>query len=396
MQYRRTILKHIDSQINTKEIIVITGMRRVGKTTLLRMIYDLIPGKNKVFLDLENILEQKIFEETDFNNILNNLKPYGINQNEKSYIFLDEIQVKPEIVNALKYLYDHHNIKFFVTGSSSFYLKNLFPESLAGRKVIFELFPLDFDEFLTFKNVEHETSIESDFMQKEQNKNFIKCEKLKKFYDEYLTYGGFPQVALADNNEQKKIYLNDIFNSYFEKEVRALADFKKITVFRDMLILLMQRTGSKLDFTKLSSELGVTRETIYSYIAFLEGTYFIFLLSPFSNNADKEVSGAKKVYLCDTGFLTHLAKIPEGSLLENSVFLNLRKYGKLNYYQRRSGPEIDFILPEKKIALEVKSKASARDYFNLAKTAGSIGIKEFYVTSGMFSYETGIIPAMDL
>ena len=108
MRFNRKILQRIESQLDYREIIVITGMRRVGKTTLLQIIYDKITSKNKVFLDIENILEQKIFEETDYNNIWANLRAYGITNKEKAYIFLDEIQAMPQIVKAIKYLYDHY------------------------------------------------------------------------------------------------------------------------------------------------------------------------------------------------------------------------------------------------------------------------------------------------
>ena len=229
-------------------------MRRVGKTTLCQMIFNEIKSKNKLFLDMENPIEQKIFEEKDYNNIIFNLKELGVNPGQKMYIFLDEIQAMPNIVKAVKYLYDHHNIKFFLTGSSSFYLKNLFPESLAGRKHVFELFPLTFEEFLLFKQIKVKRY--QDFDHKAKNKNRIAYEKVIKYYEEYLKFGGFPQVALTEDESEKKLLLKDIFTSYFEMDVRRLADFRHITAFRDMLLLLMQRVGSKLDISRISSEIG--------------------------------------------------------------------------------------------------------------------------------------------
>ncbi|MCP5105178.1 MAG: ATP-binding protein [bacterium] len=394
MRYPRNLLKPLEKQIDSPEIIVITGMRRVGKTTLLHMIYDKIASKNKTFLDLENIIEQKIFEEPDFNNIWANLKPYGITNREKAYLFLDEIQAKPGIVPAIKYLYDHYDVKFFITGSSSFYLKNLFPESLAGRKITYEMAPLDFREFLVFKEETKEFSF--DFKDKEQNKNLIAYEKIKKYYEEYLTFGGFPQVVLAGDDTQKQLYLKDIFTSYFEMDVKKMADFRQMTAFRDLLLLLMQRTGSKLDITGLASEIGISRNTVYSYLSFLEKTYFIFLLSPYSRNVDKEVRSTKKVYFCDNGILNQFARISEGSLLENAVYHNIKKYGKINYYQRRSGVEIDFVLPEANIAVEVKRNGRPGDYRKLSTLAESLGITDYYVISQIFSPEQGIIPAADV
>lgn len=391
--YPRKILSQIKKNIKSKEIIVLTGMRQSGKTTLYKAIFNSLKTNNKVFLDMENPIEQKIFEEIDYNNILFNLTEFNIDPKKKIYIFLDEIQAMPGAIKAIKYLYDHYNIKFFLTGSSSFYLKNLFPESLAGRKFVFEIFPLDFEEFLIFKNKSHK--FYKSFVEKDKNKNFIVYEKLKKLYEEYTQYGGFPSVVLGQSNEQKKLRLNDVFKSYFEKDVKMLADFRQINAFRDLILLLMQRVGSRIEISKLSVEIGVSRETVYSFLSFLEATYFAYFIRPFSRNVDKEVSGSRKVYLCDNGFLNNFAKISTGALFENSIFLNLRKYGKLNYYKKRSGGEIDFILNEK-IALEVKNKGAQFDINRLKKTAMSINIKQHYLLTKDFSEKENFIPGIEL
>jgi len=368
-------------------------MRRVGKTTLYRMIFDNLENNNKVFLDMENPIEQKVFEEKDYNNILANLKQFDINTKTKPYIFLDEIQAMPEAVKAVKYLYDHYKIKFFLTGSSSFYLKNLFPESLSGRKFIFELFPLDFEEFLIFRNIKRQPR--GKFNEIDENKNLITYERHKKHYDEYMEYGGFPEVVLGKDVKTKKLRLNDIFKSYFEKDVRTLADFKEIKAFRDLILLLMQRVGSKIEITKIASEIGISRETVYSFLSFLESTYFVNFISPFTRNVDREVSGGRKVYLCDNGFLNHFAKISECSLFENSVFLNLRKYGKVNYYQRRSGGEIDFIL-NGRIALEAKLRGLDSDLKKLEKISKSLNLWQSYVLTKNFVEGEHFIPAGEI
>ena len=392
--YKRKLYYKIKNKIKDKEIIVITGMRRVGKTTILRMIFDEIGSKNKIFLDIENPLNQKLFEEEDYNNIWANLKPLGIDKKQKAYIFIDEMQIKPDITKVVKYLYDHYNVKFFLTGSSSFYLKNLFPESLAGRKVIFELFPLDFEEFLTFK--EYKKKFYPLLKKKDSEKNKIEYEKTKKLYEEYLEFGGFPQVVLADEIEKKKEFLIDIFKSYFEKDVQTLADFREIRAFRDLLLLLLKRIGTKLDITKLSSEIGVSRETVYSYLSFLEKTYFISFIPPYTKSVDREISKTKKIYVCDNGIAKHIGKCEDGNLLENSIFHNLKKYGEMRYYQRRTGVEIDFILGDKKTALEIKNKGDNRDYLKLKKLSENLDIKEYYVITKEYVNKKGFISAQDI
>jgi len=394
MIYERKLSEKIRKWIDKKAIIVVTGMRRVGKTTLFKILYDEIKSKNKVFLDIENPITQRLFQEKDYDNILINLKQRGITDKEKSYIFLDEIQAFPDIVKVIKYLFDHYNIQFFVTGSSSFYLKNLFPESLAGRKIIFELYPLDFEEFLAFKNTKKD--FYPSFKQKDKHKNYISHEKTIKLFEEYLRFGGFPQVVLSDKIDEKKEWLEDIFKSYFEKEVRNLADFRDINILREFILLLMQRAGSKLNINNISEELGVTRKTLYSYLLFLEATYFVRLISPFSRNVGREVTGTKKVYICDSGLLNHFAKVSSGNILENAVFNIIKNFDEIKYYQRRTGTEIDFILKNKKIALEVKETGTLIDKKKLNILAKSLRLKENYILTKSFKKEKGFIDLVDL
>ncbi len=394
MYYPRKIQKDLKNQLKFREIVVLTGMRRVGKTTLMRWLFDQVQSHNKVFLDLENLIDQKVFDEIDFNNIWHNLKPYGISSKTKSYIFVDEIQLMPQAIKAIKYLYDHYDVKFFITGSSSFYLKNLFPESLAGRKVVFELFPLTFQEFLTFKEVPKPEI--KNLERKVKEKNFVNYEKYKKFYDEYLQFGGFPQVVLQDDIQQKEYYLNDIFNSYFEKDVKTLADFRSINTLREFILILMQRTGSKLDISKLASELKISRPTVYSYLNFLSSTYFLHLVPPYSKSIDREVSSAKKVYFCDTGLLNWLTRLSDGALFENAIFNHIKTYGGIKYYQKRSGAEIDFVIPEQSLAFEVKITATERDLKKLERLSSELNFKKYFIISKNYTELPHTILAIDI
>ena len=140
----RFIFKKIEPYLNSPEAIIINGMRRVGKTTVLAYFYDYIASKNKIFIDLENPINRKYFEEDNYEQIKISFEVLGIDFSRQAFIFLDEIQFVKKLPSIIKYFIDHYKVKFFLTGSASFYLKNLFTESLAGRKYIFELFPLSF------------------------------------------------------------------------------------------------------------------------------------------------------------------------------------------------------------------------------------------------------------
>jgi predicted AAA+ superfamily ATPase len=393
MLYTRTIFSKLESELQTKEITVITGMRRVGKTTALMHLFNLVKSKNKAVFDLENPLHRKIFEEENYDTVWNNLRQFNITNSEKVYIFLDEVQNLPEISRVVKYLYDHWDIKFFLTGSSSYYLRNLFPESLAGRKIVFEMFPLTFAEFLVFKGIKRDTLIT--FAKKAEDKNKISYEKLNPLYREYLEFGGFPSVVLEPNLERKKLLLSEIFTSYFEKDAKNLADFKDMSKLRDLILLLIPRIGSRVEILKLATGLSVSRETVYAYLAFLEQTYFISLLSRHSGSIDRQAAGSKKLFLCDCGIANILGKPSEGQLFEQSIFQNLRSDHKLSFYNKDNGAEIDFIVDEK-LALEVKITTSQQDITTLKLRAKSINLNEGYLITSQYSDKQEVIVATDI
>lgn len=350
----------------------------MGKTTLLRYIFDKIETKNKIFFDLENVLNQKYFEDINYERILDNLRSLGLDVKERGYVFLDEIQFVKNIPSVVKYLMDHYRIKFFMTGSASFYLKNLFSESLSGRKYLFELFPFSFSEFIRFKN------LGIVLPKLEQKITPAIFENMNRYYDEYMVYGGFPGVIGKETIQEKKMMLEDIFSSYFQLEINQFSDFHKTNVVRDLMLLLMERAGAKLDIQKLSRELGVSRITIYEYISFLENTYFIKLVRPFSKNRDFEIRSTPKVYLSDSGLLNHFARVSQGALFENNIFSLLRPKGEINYYQRKSGTGIDFVI-NKEYAYEVKTMPASSDLRKLKTIAQELKLKDYKIISKKYS-----------
>ena len=395
----RRITTDIEKQLNSKEIVVLTGMRQVGKTTLLKHLFGQVQSGNKIYLDLENPLYRKIFEEENYDLIWQNLAQFEIDKNKKAYLFLDEIQNSKDLPKVVKYLFDHYQTKFFLTGSSSFYLKNLFSESLSSRKLVYELFPLDFEEFLVFKGIKNDYSLTSKtsdnvFKTKALLKNKIKYQQHTKLYDEYMKFGGFPAVVLASGIETKTNLLEQVFKSYFEIDVKHLADFKNLSKLRDLILLLVSRVGSTLDITKLSSELSISRDTVYSYLEFLQQTYFIQLLSKFSS-VDRQKAGKKKIFFCDNGLVNFLGQLSEGALFEQSVFQNLRSRYKLSYFHKDNA-EIDFII-DRKYALEVKLSYAAKHEYNLKRRFETLHkLEDFYLVTYNYSEGDRVILGADL
>lgn len=369
MIIKRDIFKRIEPFVNSQEAIIITGMRRTGKTTTLNYFYDRIDSDNKLYFDLENPYNRRLFDKEDYEDIIKNLEFLGIDFTRKTYIFLDEIQFLNSMPSVIKYMIDHYGVKFLITGSASFYLKNLFTESLSGRKYVFEIFPLNFMEFLRFKGSKIRIP------EKITKEMFS---KLKSLYEEYMEFGGFPEVVLKQSKKEKIMSLKDIFASFFSMEVENLGDFRKNDTIRDLIFLLMERAGSKLDIQKLSKELKISRPTVYGYISFLEGVYFIKRIRPLSKGKSTEIRKQPKLYICDTGILNAHVKIDKGRLFENSVFQILREKGEINYYQKKSGTEIDFIL-DKTDGYETKLSPFYRDITKLKRIARGINLKTYKI-----------------
>ncbi len=391
--YHRTLYSSLEQELHTKQVTVITGMRQVGKTTALVHLFGMVPSENKVLLDLENPLYRKLFEEEHFDNVWSNLQQFNLKNTEKAYIFLDEVQNLPNITRVIKYLYDHWDVKFVLTGSSSYYLRNLFPESLAGRKIVFEMFPLTFSEFLVFKQVQRQVG--DSLKDKATQKNRIAHERLRPYYIEYLQFGGFPSVILEQGTKRKSALLTEIFTSYFEKDAKNLADFRDMAKLRDLILLLVARIGSQVEILKLANALGVARETIYNYLSFLEQTYVVSLIPKHSSSIDRRAAGSKKLFFCDTGLAHTLGDMSQGQSVEQSVFQCLRGSHALSFYHKNQTNEIDFILDDK-IALEVKTSMSQRDVLNLNNRSKALSLQEQYVLSFEYTDHPSAVLATDL
>jgi len=371
MFYPRKIYPELKKHLENRQITVITGMRRSGKTTLIKRLLSEIDSENKIYIDFQRIDNQELFSQKNYDNITLELERRGLDSQKKMHIALDEIQLIPEAVDALKYLYDHRDIKFIVTGSSSYYLKNLFTESLAGRKKIFELFPLDFGEFLIFKNIafKEEPFLDLEFSGAEY-------ERLKAYYEEYIEFGGFPEVVLAETEADKKDILNDIISSYVNIDIKSLADFRKNKNIYNLIKMLAGRAGTRLDCAKLSRLAGISRHTVSNYVDFFEKTYLIARVPVFTKNPDREIVKAQKIYFSDNGLLNILSDLSGGAKFENSLFCQLRHKGEIRYYSMKSGLEIDFVF-QGSVALEAKETSVEKDLEELSVLAEKAGLKKW-------------------
>lgn len=362
---KRKIYKKIIPYLHTHDIIVIHGARQTGKTTLLKLIMEDLPPGNFYYIDLEDSKFLALCEE-GIESILLFLRQEGSLKNqEQFYLLIDEIQYLNNPSSFLKLTHDHHpNIKLIVSGSSSFDIKKKFKDSLVGRTVNFELYPLDFEEFLLFKNITIDLHIKITTP--------ILMEELKRLYREYIIFGGYPKITLTDSRDMREKYLQQLIDTYVKKDISDLGQIKDILKFNKLLRVLAAQCGQLLNVTELSNTAQLARQTIEQYLFILENTYIVKLLNPFSKNLRSELFKTPKIFFYDTGLvhLLWLKSLPEeitGNVFENSVFSELVKNinpENIYYWRTQDKKEIDFVIEERYglVPMEVKINAAALNY----------------------------------
>ncbi len=360
---KRQVIDEIEHYLTTDDILIIHGARQVGKTSILLYIQDHLRSaeEDTLYLDLEdsrlvNLLDRGV---DDFLLYLQEqgLIQAGIEKEEKKvFVLIDEIQYLENPSSFLKLLADHHRyLKMIVSGSSSFEMKSKFKDSLVGRMVNFEIFPLSFAEFLTFKGVPFQFSA---IYTPE------KTAELKTFFYEYLLYGGYPKIVLTPEVAMKERYLQQIVDTYIRKDIRDIAAIKNVDKFNRLLEVLASQSGNLLNMSELANTCALARETVESYLFLLEQTYILRLVHPFSHNIRSELTKTPKVFFYDTGlmqvlWLKRLQKEVIGSVFETGVYSELAKrYGPehVYYWRTQDKKEIDFIvnLPEANLPIEAK------------------------------------------
>jgi uncharacterized protein len=268
----------------------------------------------------------------------------------------------------LKYLYDTYreHLKIIATGSSAFYLDSRFKDSLAGRKRIFVLNTLDFKEMLLFKG-QHEMAQELDWVREQREYVSPRYHELITYFNEYLVYGGYPEVVLESEYPEKILLLKDIRDSFLKKDIdeAGITDQDK---FYKLLQLLAGQTGNLVNRNDLSRSVEADNKTIGRYLYILRKCFHVELIKPFHSNLSKELIKMPKIYFSDNGlrnaamnrFYDFTTREDKGALLENYIFNRLRDLNGIDairFWRTTDQHEIDFIVqkePQKGKAVEVK------------------------------------------
>ena len=360
--FKRHIHDRISAHLPKKEYTIITGARQVGKTTLLRQFYKkLKEGGRKVFyLSLENIdvlnalneHPEKIFQFTE--RPVNPLEKEA-NDEERVYLFLDEVQYAGDPSGLLKYLFDTYlsHLKIIATGSSAFYIDRKFKDSLAGRKIIFHLHPLNFQEYLEFCR-RKDLSDEVQLLRQRNDYRSLKIQEIKEYFNNYLVYGGYPAVALENDAEMKKEILLELRDSYIKRDILE-SGIRNDMDFYNLMKILAGQTGNLVNKNELSKTLRIHLSTIENYLSTLEKCFHISFVKPFHKNLRKEIVKMPKVYFNDLGLknalMNRFSGLEEredtGALLENYVYhrlVQIHPQEDIRFWRTADGNEVDFVV----------------------------------------------------
>lgn len=331
---RSLYIDKIVNYLNRKEVLVLKGIRRSGKSTIMRQVLSKV--KNGIYVNLD---DYRFFEFKSVELLEKILNMYL--GEEKIYLFLDEIQTIPNFESWIRTHYDKEsNVKFIVSGSNSSLMSKDLATLMTGRTITFEITPLNFVEFLDFSD---------------------------KGLQEYLEFGGFPEIVLEDSLEKKRELLSNYFNTIVEKDIILKYGLKQDRQFKELLKYLLGNPGVRISANKLSKQLGISINTVKSYLEYAQEVYLLLEVPFFSYSAKTKfiASRVSKYYTIDNGFTKlFTTRFEKSKAYENSVALYFFKEREDLYYWINKN-EVDFVYKDKAINVVASNIIPQREFKGL-------------------------------
>ena len=381
-----------------KSIVAIVGVRRAGKTyTMFHLIKELIKdvGKNNIlYVDFENPRLAGMNAST-LNELLIVFKEMmAPDKNRRIYLFLDEIQNVEGWVRWVRILHNKGNYKIIISGSSATLLSREIATSLRGRSINFEIYPFSFKEFLRIKNF----SYDLDVIKYTEEKGVI-----LRYLNEYINYGGFPEVVLSPEELKRKL-LTSYFETIFHRDILERYRIRNISLMENFLLYLLNNNSKYISLGKIerffkSMGMKVSKKTLGEYLKYARDVFFVFTIEIFSHKIKDRLQYPRKIYSIDTGIVNTISpesKENRGRLYENIVFLHLHREKQkhpgmgIYYWKDREGREVDFVIsdglkPQKLI--QVSLDVSSPDTMKRETRALLKAMKEFDLKEGLIITE---------
>jgi len=338
----RGILGKVKDYLDLPHVIALVGVRRSGKSTLVRQTINYlirdkgVPPRNIVFLNLENPQFSRYradvsYLERAYQDYLKLVAPQGT-----VYCFLDEVHFFSEWQVFVKAKYEQQGIKFVVTGSNSHLLSSEFITLLSGRALPIEVYPFSFAEYVLANGLSLPDAVAET---RERN-------RLRGLLDAYLRYGGFPEICSLTDPEIRKEILVMYARNILYQDIAPRFAVKKAVDLENLFFYLASNIASLFSFNKLAGLSGLNDKTIKEYLGYFSDAYLLFTLDSHAFSVKEQIKSPKKIYTIDTGMAGAVGfsfSENRGHLLENQVYLDLKRRGhELYYYKTGNGLEVDF------------------------------------------------------
>lgn len=324
---RKGYLDQLERREKTKDVVFVTGLRRVGKTTLVRQHIERMiqrgrdPRRILYFsMDHPALVKESILDILDSYRRLQGLK-----HEDRFIAIIDEVHMREGFERELKSVYDLGRVKVFATGSSSLFMvqRGAF---LIGRQTFIEIMPFSFSEYLELKRVKARPS---------------DAHLMVRHAEEYVRSGGLPEYLRTGDPG----YVTTLVDSVIFKDVAARLGVRNVQALRELLLVVAQSTGSKHSPRRIARIIGMSHETVREYLASFEEANLIHIVR-MKGKVSESMAAPRKVYMSDTGIVHILSPtVNLGSLVENCVFNTLRASSRDITYGLVRDREIDFILP---------------------------------------------------
>jgi predicted AAA+ superfamily ATPase len=408
---RSKYLDRIKKLMDIRHVLVLTGVRRAGKSTLMHqlmahlIVEKRIPAKNVVYLYLEDILVQqylnqgwKLLEDL-YNYYLETYNPQG-----KVYLFLDEIQGIKDFNRWVSSKYEKQDqIKFILSGSRRSLIESESSTVLTGRNVLIEVYPFSFSEYLQIKGVviEGQESIEQ-----LRRSNISHQVNILHHLENYFKEGGYPEIVLAEDDEVKRILASSYFRDTITRDVVLPNGIRNQQEVEVLGLQIMSDFTKTHTYGSLSRPQKLSIDTTKSYIDFFQRAYLFFESKYFSykSRETQDIQKARKIYVVDNGFRNFnipLLRPDIGQCAENIVFMELKRRTQAVYYWKGK-KEIDFVTMNPSLAFynvsytnepherEIQGMIEGLSEFNLNK--GVILTKNYYDTRKIDGKTVDFIP----
>jgi len=341
----RKLFSDIEKHMYTSEIIVVYGFLEVGKTTLLSMIKDDYQTDNAAFLSMKDSHTRLLCESGAATLVRFLRQQKGLSPQARFFLFLDDLSFVSAPLFLLKQLYElYPYIKLIVSSSIVLDFQQIGFSSLVNHTVSFRLYPFDFEEFVIAKRGGLPT-------RKDMKKPFVRNE-LGHLFEEFVLFGGFPAVVAEDEMSKKEDYLKHLIDSVVYTQAKHFAGIRDAMKLYHFLGTLSAYSAQLLNVIELAHTSGISKQTVLSYLSFLEDSFFLFLLPPFHRKVANELYKTPRVFLCDSGMMHLLRYDALSDNISETAFKTtmhgnfVKNYGvdSIRYWRTQDKKAIDFII----------------------------------------------------